>query len=468
MPNQIDAEGLQTATQTELVDQFTADFESIYGADINLSQDTPDGQMMMIFIQAVLDLEDLLTRVYNTFDPDNATGVVLDQRVAINGIQRQAGTYTITNITLVNSQSVNLYGLDQDDEEYYTVSDNQGNEWYLEETELALAAGTHVLSFRAKTPGQNLTVPNTITIPVTIVLGVDSVNNPTAATTEGINEESDAALKIRRQQSVSLASQGYLEGLVAALENITDVSSVLVLENDSSVTDGDGIPGHSIWVIVGGAGADLDIATAIYNKRNAGCGMYGDVTYTITQVDGSPFVVKWDVVEQETLFIKFTATSLDGTTPPDIAAIREGLVTGFVPGLSAQVNINDLATAVQVIDDNTLVTNAGFCLTVGGVYANTLTPTNRNEQFAVSEANIIILPMLMSPASATVVSAETQTFLGLGGYGAYTYTLQVNNSGATINGSSGLYTAGGTPGSDTVRATDGLGNYVDATVTVPA
>jgi hypothetical protein len=53
------------------------------------------------------------------FDPDNAVGVVLDQRVAINGIQRQAGTYTVTPITVVTSQSVNLYGLDQDVQPVY-------------------------------------------------------------------------------------------------------------------------------------------------------------------------------------------------------------------------------------------------------------------------------------------------------------------------------------------------------------
>lgn len=360
MPNSIGPTGLEVATRDELKAQYDADFQAIYGVDINLDQDSPDGQMIGIFIQAVLDLEDLLVQIYNMFDPDNAVGVVLDQRVAINGIQRQAGTYTLTPITIVTSQACNLYGLDQSVEPVYTVQDNAGNKWLLQTTQTISGAGTTVATFRAEFPGANLTIPNTITIPVTIVLGVVSVNNPTLYTTLGQNEESDAALKVRRQKSVSLASQGYLAGLLAALENINGVTSAFVYENNTSSTDGDGVPGHSIWVIVSGTATDAEIANAIYTKRNAGCGMKGSTTYTVTQVDGSPFIVRWDVVLPENLFIVFTATSIDGVDIPNLAAIRPGLVSSFVPGVNQEVNVNTLATDVQDIDSNTLVTNAGF------------------------------------------------------------------------------------------------------------
>lgn len=467
MPNILDGTGLQTSTQTELVAYFTAQYQAIYGADINLDSDSPDGQMMNIFIQAILDLEDLLVQINNMFDPDNAVGVILDQRVAINGIQRQAGTFTVTPITLVNSQSINLYGLDQSVQPVYTISDNAGNLWQLQTTALGVSAGANVYNFQAAVPGAELTTPNTITVPVTIILGVVSVNNPTTYTTLGLNEESDAVLKVRRQQSVSLSSQGYLAGLLAALENINGVSSAFVYENTTSVTDGNGVPGHSIWVIVAGSATAADIAQAIYDKRNAGCGMFGSTTFTITQIDGSPFVVTWDDVSTQNLFIKFTATSLNGTMPPNIAAIRAGLVLSFTPGVAAEVNINQLATLVQEIDPNCLVTNAGFSASSGGSYTNTLTPTAKNNQFVVSSPNIIILPMILSPTVSSVVHATTEQFTGLGGFGTLTYSISVNNSGGSINSSSGLYTAGTTTSvTDTILVTDSLSNTSTATVAV--
>jgi hypothetical protein len=443
MPNAITAAGLETQTETELVDFFTSAYEAIYGTDINLDSDTPDGQMMRIFVQVVVDLLDLVTQVYNGFDPDLAIGRVLDERVTYNGIQRQAGTYTTTDCTIVIDQALTLFGLDQDVEPVYTVADNAGNQWNLVTTVSPSIAGTYSYTFRSAVPGEVLTTPNTITVPVTVVLGVVSINNPSTYLTLGINEESDAVLRVRRQKSVSLASQGYLAGLLAALENINGVTSAFVYENDTSGTVG-GVPGHSIWVIIAGSGySDASIAQAIYTKRNAGCGMFGSISYVVTQPDGSPFVVYWDIVTTVDLYIQFTATSLDGINPPNIAAIKSGLVTSFVPQVFEKVNINNLATDVQAIDPNTLVTLSGFSLTSGGSYTPTLQPASKNEQFVVVADNIIIIPMILSPTVVTVAALGSQQFTALGGFGGMTFTVDVNVSGGSIDGT-GLYTAGPT------------------------
>jgi hypothetical protein len=560
MPNILDATGLTLSTKAELISYYTTQFQQIYGADINLDSDSPDGQWMNIIVQTVLDIQDLVTQVYNSFDPDNAVGNILDQRVAINGIQRQAGTYTVTPITIVTNAVVNLYGLDQTAQQVYTVSDNAGTLWELQTTQLGVSSGTNVFNFQAATPGQQLTTPNTITTPVTIVLGVVSVNNPTSYLTLGVNEESDAVLKVRRQRSVSLSSQGYLAGLLAALENINGVTSAFVYENLTNVTDGDGVPGHSIWVIVAGTGAAASIANAIYTKRNAGCGMFGSISYSFTQVNGAPFTVYWDTVVEEALFCKFTATSINGTTQPDLANIISQLPTVWNPGVAAEVNVNQLATYVQQIDPNTLVTNPGLSsamtqvLTLSGIaasgtftiryngnvsaainwndsistvqtkvqavsglagaivtgsisgmtltfnlasigiiqglisvatnslmtsapaaitfsfdfgYVNLLQPDSKKNQFLLSSAGIYILPMILSPSTASVPATGTQQMTGLGGVGPFTYSFITNNSGGTIGSSSGLYTAGSTPSVfDTLRVTDAYGNTANAIITV--
>jgi hypothetical protein len=406
VPNILNSAGLQLATQPELLTYFTNAYQKIYGSDINISSDTPDGQNINILIQSILDLEDLLSQIYNSFDPDNAVGVQLDQRVTINGIQRQSGTYSITNITLVLNGTVTLFGLDQNTNPVYTVSDNLGNNWILLQTQTNLSTGTHVLSFRAAQPGKNITIPNTIQTPVTIVLNVISINNPTAQEVIGLDEETDASLRIRRSKSVSISSQGYLAGLIASLQNINGLSSVYVYENKTGSVDADGVPSHSIWVIVDGVptivqqsnwspvvnysyadvvtsgginyiswvnnninnpvtdtnfwGIYNPIAQSIYTKRNAGCGLYGDQTYTLTQIDGSEFIVQWDVVSAINLFIYFNATSINGVNPPNLELIISYLVSNFIPDVYQEVNINELSTFVQQADSNCLVTNAGF------------------------------------------------------------------------------------------------------------
>lgn len=465
MPNTLDGNGLTVKTQDELVAEISAALQDAYGADINLSPDTPDGQLMMSFIAAILDVEDLVFAVYASMDPDQAVGKVLDQRAAINGIQRQAGTHTTTNIVVVTTQPVTLYGTDQNVQPVYTIADNAGNRWQVITSINLPTPGSNNVVFQAENPGAVLTVPNTITVPITIILGVQSVNNPTSYLTLGINEETDAEFKLRRQRSVSLSSQGYLQGLLAALLNLTGMVSAFVYENNTAVTDGDGIPAHSIWVITSGTADSAEIANAIYTKRNAGCGMKGTQTFVIVQADGSNFTIRWDVVVLETLYIKFTATSLDGVNAPDLAAIRPGLVTSFTPGVFEQVNVNDLGTAVQNIDNNTLVTLAGFGSAPTGPFTNTKTPSAKNRQFAVTAPNIIIIPMLLSPSAPTVSPTTQRQFTAYGGFGAYTWSMDASPSGGSVN-PAGLYAAGVTPATDIIRATDAQGNFVTANILV--
>ncbi len=75
----------------------------------------------------------------------------------------------------------------------------------------------------------------------------------------------------------------------------------------------------------------------------------------------------------------------------------------------------------------------------------------------------------ISPLVANKFIGETQTFTAGGGFAPRTFSIAVNNSGATINPSSGLYTAGNTfDVTDTVRVTDGFGTTADATINVSA
>lgn len=465
MPNIIDQNGIQIKEIMELVSDLNSKLEIIYGSDINLDPETPDGQFVTIFSQAIRDIEELILGVGSSFDPDQAEGVILDQRVAINGIQRNKGSNTITNVDVTTSKSVNLYGLDHSGpEQKFIVEDSIGNQWILRNTANILQQDTVTLSFQSVEEGQILSTPNTITTPVTIVDGVVSVNNPYEATTIGIGEETDEDLKRRRRQSVSLSSQGFLDGLLAELRNLTGMIDAYVYENRTSADpDSRGIPSHSIWVVTDGTSSDEDIANAIYRKRNAGAGIKeGAKSYTITQVDGTPLTVYWDEVNVANLFVRFDVTPLDPNKPVSIQVIKDNLPTIFKSGVGGQVNINDLACDVQSIDNNALVTNAGFSKNIGGPWANTLSP-NLNEKFSLIKDNIIITPIQILPDVATVIKDAVITFVAVGGYAPFTWTI-LSGTG-TIDSNTGEFSSGAT-GPVKIKVEDALGNYTEKDITV--
>lgn len=579
--DQIGATGLTIATLNDRITTLTTGMQTIFGASINVDPDSPDGQLINIVCQMIQDVAELIQSVNSMMDPDQAIGIILDQRVAFNNIQRQNGTFSQIIVNVTVSAAVSLPGLDQVSNPVFTVADNAGTQWNLISSVSLASAGTYGMLFQASQPGAVQSTPGTITVPVTIVLGVTSVSNPGTVSILGINEETDAALKIRRQQSVALGSQGYLNALEASLQNITGVTYARVFENTTGTTNSDGVPGHSIWVITNSNGAvNPSIAGAIYNGRNAGAGMKGTQTFNITQSDGSIFTVQWDVVVEINLFTTVTLSSANGINAPNFAAIDATLPSLIAPQPWGTVNVGQLSTAIQVIDPNSIPTLTGFSaattqvltlsavaasgnfvlsyngattvsiawnataatiqsdlnaltglgsvtvtgsiasqtltintglasvngliyvtsntlLTSGAVavtfaysegYANFLQPVAKNYQFSLIPPSpgalggtIVLLPLVPSApnivttitgglpggvilTALAIVHATTAKFSPLGGYGPFTYSV-TTSIGSTIN-SSGLYTAGGSSGTDTVKITDAIGNFGITTVTV--
>ncbi len=73
----------------------------------------------------------------------------------------------------------------------------------------------------------------------------------------------------------------------------------------------------------------------------------------------------------------------------------------------------------------------------------------------------------ISPVSASVYRNQSQAFTAGGGLAPRVFSLLQNNSGGSINSSTGLYTAGNTSGViDTIRVTDAFGDAAIATVNV--
>lgn len=385
--NYVDENGLHVETLQEIIDSLEESFQTIYGSDVNLEPNSPDAQMIAIFAQAKVDTLDALSQVYSSFNPDTAVGSALDQRCAINGVIRRGATYTRTYVTVTASSPVTIYGLDTQPTNPFTVADTTGNKFDLENT-TTLSVGSNVLTFRAKESGLVATTIGTITTIVTITLGVSSVSNASSAIITGAEEETDSELRLRRQASVSLPSQGFLEGLTGSIKAIDDVSDAIVYENTTDTTDGNGVPPHSIWAIIDG-GTDEDIADVIYQKRNAGCGMKGDETVYITQVNGTTFPVLFDRPLYDDLYISLTVTSIDPAHTIDDEYLKAQIYEGIVYTIYQPADFTAITTLVKQLDPLAVVT-AGGVSDHAGDYEGFLYPGTIQTRWLISTTNISI------------------------------------------------------------------------------
>lgn len=392
MATELTALGLTISTLQELVDELTAEMQAIYGADINVDPNSPDGQMINIFAQAAEDILEVLLDSYNTFSVQGAYGTTLDQRVALNGIARRQGTYTLTDVSVTTNQALTLTGQDalisDPTATVFTVQDDNGNQFQLIDTYVFASADTQSLAFKAVDIGAVETTPNTITNQSTTVLGVTAVNNPTPATSVGVNEETDAQLKIRQAASFSLASTGPADAVEAALQATADILDAYVLENFTNA-EVNTIPAHSIWAIVLG-GTDADIAQAIYSKKGIGCGLKGSQSYTIARPNGNGYVAKWDTAVAQPLYIEFSIQGRVAGTAFDADFLADALAEALNPyKLGQNPTIGDVISAMITISPTGYLTNVGVS-TDGLTYFEVVTPTTAINYFTVDAANIDI------------------------------------------------------------------------------
>lgn len=395
MPDILDANGLQVKTLQEILSDLTTGMQGIYGSDINVDQNSPDGQFLNIVAQAGVDLRELIVQVNANFDPDRAAGTILDERVVINSISRRGGTYTTQPIDITVDRTVNLQGLDDAFDSAsgtgYTVQDAAGNQFILIES-VTLTAGTSTQNFRAALIGRVETTVGTITIPVTIILGVASVTNNSGPLTLGENEETDAELRIRRQQSVALSSSGYLNGLLGTILLLDGVAGAKLYENVTNSTDADGIPAHGIWAIVDG-GADNDIGNAIYTKKSFGANMKGAQSVIITTASGGTFTALFDRPSAENLYIRFNIQPIVVTPSLNVAAIKQYIVDNLTYDISQAAETSRItAVALAAINDSGSggVPTEVQISTDNSTWLDYIEVTTLDQQFLASTARITI------------------------------------------------------------------------------
>lgn len=152
-------------------------------------------------------------------------------------------------------------------------------------------SGEITVTATAENAGDITAQSNTVNRIATPTLGWQTVNNPQAATA-GAAIEQDAELRRRQTYSVAMPSKSIFEGTVGAVADVQGVTRVRGYENDSNITDANGIPGHHIAIVVEGGDAQA-IGDAIAIKKTPGTGTYGTTSVTTYDEYGMPNVINF-------------------------------------------------------------------------------------------------------------------------------------------------------------------------------
>ena len=385
--NYIGINGLVTQSLEEIRQDLITKFQSIYGNDINLEQNSPDGQWINILAQEKKDILDLFTQLYNNLDPDTVIGLPQQVLYKLNGLTIKAYGYSYCYVNVNITSSVTLQGLDDNidnaDGTGYTVRDTNGNRWILATTQ-NLTSGTHLLNFRAADLGSITALANTINVMETIIGGVSSVNNPANNYITGNSGESVSQFRTRRSRSMAVPSQGFDESVESQLLSLDNVTQAKVYDNRTNQTVND-IPPHTLWVIVEG-GAPEDIGRVIYNNLPPGIPSKGEQVVPITKVNGDITNVYYDLPQPVNLYVRATIMQLTSLAI-DLDYIKTQLAqTTFE--IRETVETADITTELKEILGNT---GSPYNVEISQdnvTWYEVLTPLGLDEFFTLSVANI--------------------------------------------------------------------------------
>lgn len=318
----VDETGIHLPAYDDVLTALQADYRGIYGADTVLDPDTQDGQLLAIFALAIHDAQTSAVAVFNAFSPSTAQGAGLSSVVKINGIARNIASYSSADLTLVGQAGTTITG--------GLASDASGVQWALPASVTIPPAAEIIVTATATTKGAVQAGAGAINTIATPTRGWQSVTNVLAAVA-GAPIERDATLRQRQRVSTAIPSNTVLEGTIGSVATLAGVTRYAAYENDTNVTDVNGIPSHSIALIVEGGDAQ-EIANTIARKKTPGTGTYGSTSEIVIDAYGIAHTVSFSRPVNIPVTVAVTVKAFAGYTASIETQLRQAIVD-YVNGL---------------------------------------------------------------------------------------------------------------------------------------
>ena len=252
--------GYEITTQNEYFAQETQlylDIDPLW----NLDPSTPDGLKIAHDAEVFSNLDELALAAYNSKDPNSARGVDLDIIGSLTGATRDDGSASTVVLTLggVNGTLIAAGSIAEstsDSSQWRTLAD------------VTIVGGVASASAENIVNGAVSADIGTITNIVSTVGGWQTVTNAVIAV-PGANEQTNPEFRLVREVTVGRPGNNQVDSMLGELGTVDNIGRFRIYENDTALTDANGLTQHSIAILAEG-GTDADIAIAMFIKKNPG------------------------------------------------------------------------------------------------------------------------------------------------------------------------------------------------------
>ncbi len=371
-------DGLVIPTQFVIRENLNVVIRDTFGASVDLGDKSAIGQYTGILSDRLASLWQALEAVHSSQNPDKATLAALDGLCLLTGTFRPAASYSAVTLTLTGTPTTvvatgSKVSTESTEQVFqtladatitatvawvnttaYAVGDRRTNSSRVYECiTLGVSAGSggptttaaditdgtvHWIYLgegtgdidveaRAEETGVVVALAGDLTTIETSVGGWSSSTNLLDAN-PGRAVATDAELRILREQQLATGGNATLSALRAEILEVEDVTAVTVFQNVTDSVDADGLPPHSVEVLVRG-GEDQDIWDALLAGVAAGIRTFGGEDGTSTDDEGTVHDVSFSRPEEIFVYATLVVTYDADLYPADGDDQIKALIVDF-------------------------------------------------------------------------------------------------------------------------------------------
>lgn len=311
--------GLSTQSLQEIKTELEAAFQTAFGNNINVATDSVFGQLIGILAERESLIQQKVLSVYESVDPNTASGTKLDTLSSLTATERKEATNSKSaagridgtpGTVVVDGRQVRL----EQTNDVWSIVDGP----YV----IPAAGFLESVSIQAEETGPKtfLTTDPVGVDPLgwaieTPVSGWDSFQTVADIDPEdtGRNTESDAELRARRFDELFIRGND-LSAIKAVVQNVLGVTAVSVFENQDCTQFVDGIAPGAFEVVVDG-GNDQEIGEAIFSRKPPGAEAFGSSSVAVDDGEGGTLQIGFTRPTDIDIYIEVTATALGAEAP---------------------------------------------------------------------------------------------------------------------------------------------------------
>ena len=341
----INSNGIEPFTIETYLGYWTAQLKEKFGADFVIKAQSFISNLATTSSFINLGLEQQIEYLAKQLNPYTAEGIFQDALYALIGLVRRFATYTVVQRTIQGVAGTECAVGS------VRIQNKSTKDIFVLNSAVTIGSdGLAVGSFTAVELGAiDLSNDSFVEI-IDAPTGINSVYYATGNVIElGDDYEDDSEFRMRWISNQSLANSATKDGMRKALEKFVENPKDLNVVQNRTNSTVNGLPPHTMQVVIYSAESDKTIAQAIFDHLLDGVLTYGTTTVEIEDSSGTKEDISFTRATVVPIYFKVTVKIKNGYTKAQLN-IPQVIVDNFDLSLGEKVIANNYIEYINDID----------------------------------------------------------------------------------------------------------------------